>query len=45
MNGKDINGIIDKMGTLVANQNEKATKPSHNEFINELSNDYICVSL
>jgi len=25
MNGKDVNGLIDKMGTLVINQSERAT--------------------
>jgi hypothetical protein len=40
MSGKDLNGIIDKMGTLVINQIERATKPSQNEFINELNYDY-----
>ncbi len=40
MNGKDLNGFIDKMGTLVANQNEGAIEFGHNEFINELSCDY-----
>jgi hypothetical protein len=28
MNGKNLNGFIDKMGTLVINQNEGATEPS-----------------
>jgi hypothetical protein len=32
MNGKDLNGIVDNMGTLVVDQSE-------NEFINELSYD------
>jgi len=27
MSGKDIDGLIDKMGTLVANQNEGETEP------------------
>jgi hypothetical protein len=45
MNGKDFNGLIDQMGTLVINQNERATKPSQNEFINELSCDCNRVSL
>jgi len=39
MIGKDLDGIIDKMGILVANQNERATTPSQNEFINELNYD------
>jgi hypothetical protein len=39
MSGKDLDGLIDKMGTLVINQSEGATKPSENEFINELSYD------
>jgi hypothetical protein len=29
-----------KMGTLVANQSEKATKPNQNDYINELTYDY-----
>ncbi len=37
MSAKDLNGFIDEMGTLVDNQSEGATKPSQNEFINELS--------
>jgi hypothetical protein len=40
MNGKDFDGLIDKMGTLVANQNERAIELGQNEFINELSYDY-----
>ncbi len=40
MSGKDIDGLIDKMGTLVANQNEGAIEPGQNEFINGLSCDY-----
>jgi hypothetical protein len=28
MGGKDFDGFIDKMGTLVVNQSERATKPS-----------------
>jgi hypothetical protein len=44
MNGKDFDGIVDKMGTLVANQNERVIKPSQNEFINGLSYDYNHVS-
>jgi len=28
MSGKDIDGLIDKMGTLGANQNEGAIEPS-----------------
>jgi hypothetical protein len=31
MSGKDLNGFIDKIGTLVINQNERATKPSQND--------------
>jgi hypothetical protein len=38
MNGKDLNGIVDNMGTLVIDQSEW-TEPSENEFINELSYD------
>ncbi len=30
MNGKDFNGLIDKMGTLVANQSEGATEFGEN---------------
>jgi hypothetical protein len=40
MNGKDFDGLIDKMGTLVANQSERAIEPGQNELINELSCDY-----
>jgi hypothetical protein len=40
MNGKDLNGLIDKMGTLVTNQSEGAIEPGQNEFINELNYDY-----
>jgi hypothetical protein len=40
MNGKDLDDLIDKMGTLVINQNERVTKPGQNEFINELNCDY-----
>jgi hypothetical protein len=36
MNGKNFDGFIDKMGTLVANQSERATELSQNE----LSCDY-----
>jgi hypothetical protein len=36
MNGKDLDDLIDKMGTLVSNQNERATKLGQNE----LSCDY-----
>ncbi len=43
MSGKDLDGLIDKIGTLVTPQNEKATKLGQNEFINELNYDYICV--
>jgi len=39
MNGKDLDGIIDKMGTLVTNRNERVIKPNQNEFINGLSYD------
>ncbi len=31
MSGKDLDGLIDKIGTLVTPQNEKATKLGHNE--------------
>jgi hypothetical protein len=44
MNGKDLNGIIDKMDTLVANQSENLTELGQNEFINGLSYDYNHVS-
>ncbi len=40
MSGKDLDGIFDKMGNLVVDQSEGATKPSQNEFINELNYDY-----
>jgi hypothetical protein len=40
MNGKDLHGLIDNMGTLVANQNDKATEPNQNDFINELKYNY-----
>jgi hypothetical protein len=40
MNGMDFDGFIDKMGTLVVNQSERAPKPGQNDFINELSYDY-----
>ncbi len=43
MSGKDLDGLIDKMGTLVANQSERATEFGCNEFINELNYDYIRV--
>ncbi len=43
MNGKDPNGIINKMGTLVINQSERATKLSQNEFIHELNCDFSLV--
>jgi hypothetical protein len=43
MSGEDLDGIIDKVGTLVTNQSERATKPSQNEFINEFSYGYNCV--
>ncbi len=45
MGGKDFDGFIDKMGTLVVNQSERATKPSQDEFINEMNYDYNCVGL
>jgi len=40
MNGKNLNGIIDKVGTLVVNQNERAIECGQNEFINELNCEY-----
>jgi len=40
MSGKDLDGFIDKMGTLVTNQSERATEPDQNDFINELNYDY-----
>jgi hypothetical protein len=40
MSGKEFDGLINKMGTLVANQSERATKPNQNDFINELIYDY-----
>jgi hypothetical protein len=40
MNGKDLDGIFDKMGNLAVDQSEGAIKPSYNEFINELNYDY-----
>ncbi len=43
MSDKDLDGIVEKLSTLVANQSEWATKLSQNEFINELSYDYNCV--
>jgi hypothetical protein len=45
MNGKDLDDLIDKMGTLVTNQSERATKLGQNEFTNELSYDYSHVAL
>jgi hypothetical protein len=45
MNGKDFDGLIDQMGTLVVNQSERAAKIGQNEFINELNYDYNHVSL
>jgi hypothetical protein len=45
MSGKNFDGLIDKMGTLVANRNERTTKLGQSEFINELSCDYSCVNL
>jgi hypothetical protein len=44
MSDKDLDGIVEKMGTLVANQSERVIELSQNEFINELSCDYNCVS-
>jgi len=40
MTVKDFDGFIDKMGTLVANQSERATELGQNEFINELNYHY-----
>jgi len=40
MNGKEFDGLIEKMGTLVTNQSERATKPNQNDFINELTYYY-----
>jgi hypothetical protein len=40
MSRKDFDGLIDNMGTLVANQCERATELGYNEFINELNYDY-----
>ncbi len=40
MSGKDFDGFINKMGTLVANQSERATKFGQNGFINELNCDH-----
>ncbi len=45
MNGEDLNGLLDKMGTLVANQSERATKLGQNEFVNQLNCDCNCVGL
>ncbi len=39
MSGKDFDGLINKMGTLVINQSEGTIEPSQNEFANELSYD------
>jgi hypothetical protein len=44
MNGKDLDGIIDKIGTLVVNQSEKVTELGQNGFINGLNYDYNHVS-
>jgi hypothetical protein len=44
MSGKDLNDLIDKMGTLVVNQSERATKSNQNDFINELTYDYNHIS-
>jgi hypothetical protein len=40
VNGKDLDGFIDKMDTLVTNQSEGAIELGQNEFVNELSCDY-----
>jgi hypothetical protein len=40
MNGKDFDGLIDKMGTLVINQSEGVIEFGQNELITELSCDY-----
>ncbi len=39
MSNKDPNGLINKMGTLITNQSERATKLGQNEFIHELNCD------
>jgi hypothetical protein len=39
MNGNNLDGIVDKMGTLAVIQNEKVTKLVQNEFINGLNYD------
>jgi hypothetical protein len=39
VSGKDFDGFINKMGTLVINQSEGTTEPSQNEFVNELNYD------
>jgi hypothetical protein len=39
MNGKDFNGLIDKMGTLLANRSEGAIEFGENEFVNKLTCD------
>jgi hypothetical protein len=36
MNGKDLNGIVNKMDTLVVDKVEWTIEPNENEFINEL---------
>ncbi len=43
VSGKDLNGFIDKICTLVTNQTKGATEPNQNEFINELSCDCFCI--
>jgi hypothetical protein len=37
VSGKDFDGLIDKMGTLVAKQSEGPIEPGPNEFENELN--------
>ncbi len=44
MSGKDLNDLIDKMGTLVVNQSERATKSNQNDVINELTYNYNHIS-
>ncbi len=39
VSGKDFDGFINKMGTLVINQSEGTIEPSQNEFVNELNYD------
>jgi hypothetical protein len=43
MSDEDFDGVIEKIGTLVIDQSEHATKLNQNEFINELSCDCSCV--